>query len=311
MISLMTVKEFATFLQKNQISWTGRIKRQNLDKSFRWAVDEDMVPSELVLQLKNNNQAVVSINVSRFIVQYNELSSTSQGQTETTKYKDYSDKWFLYQKQLCINDTKKIQNFKLNLQNEYISKRSRILTEYQNDLTLAKEKRDTKILKLDEQYEKFGINTTAVAIDKSIVSNKIYTKIYMENGNLVLENCGKQIKGINVPSVIGKRNCGPIVIGKNHIAISNEECEVLKFVIENSAHTNEDFGDIAIYLSSSKQIVFCWKGPNKLVINPNNLHGIEIGYGDIKPNLNLLDNLVILPNNKVQEIQFRENYLTK
>ncbi len=311
MNSLMTVQELATFLHENQIPWTGRVKRQNLDKSFRWAVDEDIKPSELVLELKNNKQVVASINVSRLIIQYEEPVQILKGKSTITKYKDYSDKWFSYQKQICVNDAKKRKNFKQNLQNEFLAKRSRILTEYQNDLALAKENRDQKISKLNEQYEKLGVNTSVDANNKEIAPNQIYAKIYMNNGNLVLENCGKRVRGSNVPASVGRGNKGPVVIGKNHIAISKEARSALKYVIENGTHIDEEIGDIAIYLNSDKQVVLCWKGQNRREINPYNLQSIEIGYGDIKPNVSLLNELIVEPNTQLQDSQFSKDELSK
>lgn len=136
---------------------------------------------------------------------------------------------------------------------------------------------------------------------------RFLTKIYVYKNNLYLSNCGEYIKEKNMPygeNPNGGFIIGPVVVGKNNIAISLEAIEMFKYIVNNAEHTRDDIGSLDICKMNNNEIVLSWIGENNVKIDPNNLHDIFIGCGEGQPDLSLLNKLQIKDNNFLKDYKF-------
>ena len=144
----------------------------------------------------------------------------------------------------------------------------------------------------------------------------IYAKIYAKDSKkLVLECSSIRNKGC-YPSgewtdAHGGRHfsIGCTVVGAEHIAISPEAKNMIKFIDAKAIHSTSDLGDISLYQSMQDDVVFSWVGHNTRVINLTRLQEFEIGEGETKFDLSLLDKINTVSNEEVQNIELGKTYI--
>ncbi|MBO7528098.1 MAG: hypothetical protein J6T74_09475 [Clostridia bacterium] len=138
----------------------------------------------------------------------------------------------------------------------------------------------------------------------------ILAKIYVDNDKLYLENCGvykdRELYPFG-PTPTGGFRIGPVVIGGNNIAISQEAIKMFTDIVYNAEHTGDDVSCLSIFSTINGDIVVSWLGENKTVIDPKHLEDVFIGCGEGFPQLSLLNELRIVDNEVLKNHKFNSN----
>lgn len=139
---------------------------------------------------------------------------------------------------------------------------------------------------------------------------EIYLKIYVENENtLVFEGQGTEDKEGYYPTRCDDKTVrfGTVVVGKEHITITNEAKDAFRRIVKEAKHTGDDISCIDIHKAYKRingkfeetptDVSVSYLGPivNKIsiedVISNENFF---IGCGEGSPNLDLLDELILV-----------------
>lgn len=139
--------------------------------------------------------------------------------------------------------------------------------------------------------------------------NEIYLKIYVENGDtLVFEGQGTEDKEGYYPQKWedGCHRIGTIVVGKEHISITEEAKEYFKRIVKEAHHTGDDISYIDIHRTYKKidGVFEEYPSPTDIcvsymgnVVEKFNIEEVIqnedffIGCGEGLPDLSLLDEL--------------------
>lgn len=142
---------------------------------------------------------------------------------------------------------------------------------------------------------------------------EIYLKIYMENNDtLVFEGQGKVDKDGYYPTRWDETamRIGTVVVGAEHITITNEAKKAFKRIVREARHTGDDISCVDIYSAYKKvdgkfedhptEVCVSYIGDIVTKFNIEEvIHDEEffIGCGEEIPDLRLLDNLVLADSN--------------
>lgn len=141
--------------------------------------------------------------------------------------------------------------------------------------------------------------------------NEIYLKIFVENGNtIVFEGQGLEDKQGYYPTRWDEtvKRLGTVVVGKEHISITDEAKIAFKRIVKEAKHTGDDMGYLDIHTcygrnedgtmkKSCDEICVSYLGPVvtrwniEEIIHSNEFY---IGTGEGLPKISLLENLVLV-----------------